>query len=428
MAEVNFYLKKVNPSTGKSLIYLQYKYHKKRVVFTFKETIEPGNWNPKKQRVKSNSIVTNDGTHLVNDLLDNLQSVCINNYNKEKAKGIPLPSTLKKALIDFLNYNVIEDEKKSQSLSFFTLVDRFCTGEIKYRGREKSKSTLENYEAAKKHMQDFSKDESYPLNFDTVNLDFFYRYTSYLKRVKKLAHNTIAKDVSIIKVIMGEGVDLGATTNMQFKHKKFSMPEIEIDATYLTEQEILKIYKYDLSSCSRLEKVRDLFVFGCYIGLRYSDYSNVKPENIIDIEGELFIKMITQKTKALVIIPVNPIILEIFNKYQKNPNKLPANICSARFNLYIKEIVKLVGLTMKGRVATDPNKELWQLVSSHTARRSFATNYYLQGFPTNDLKKITGHVTDRSFEKYLKVSKLDSAKRLQQHIKKNWSKYLLTAV
>ncbi len=69
---------------------------------------------------------------------------------------------------------------------------------------------------------------------------------------------------------------------------------------------------------------------------------------------------------------------------------------------------------------------VFDLLSSHTARRSFATNYYLLGFPTIDLMKITGHRTERSFLKYIKVSKLDTAKRLSEHIKDNWSKKLLS--
>ena len=428
MPEVNFYLKKVNSATGKSLLYLQMKYHKKRLVFCFNETVDPNNWNKKKQRVKSNSSLTSDGTHLVNDLLDNLQSVCISAYNKEKGQGIPLPSTLKKSLIAFMNHNVVEDEKKSQVPTLFSLIDRFCSGEIKFRGREKAKGTIQNYAATKKHLVEFAKKESYPITFETINLDFFYLYTDFLKKKKKLAHNTVAKDIALIKVFMGEAVDLGYTANMQFKHKKFSMPEVEVDACYLTDEEILKMYRFDLSHCERLEKVRDLFVFGCYVGLRYSDYSQVKPENIIEIDGELFIKMITLKTKALVIIPVNPIILEIFKKYHNNPNKLPKSMSDVKFNRYIKEVARLVGFTVKGRVATDPEKELCELIASHTARRTFATTYYLQGFPTIDLMKITGHSTERSFLKYIRISKLDTAKRLQQHIKKNWSKYLLSAV
>ena len=80
----------------------------------------------------------------------------------------------------------------------------------------------------------------------------------------------------------------------------------------------------------------------------------------------------------------------------------------------------------KGRVSTKPKEILADLVSSHTARRSFATNYYLQGFPTIDLMKITGHKTERSFLKYIRVSKLDTAKRLNEHIKANWSRKLMS--
>lgn len=428
MSEVNFYLKKAD-SLGKSLIILQFKYFNRRLIFTFKQTIEKSNWNFKKQRVKSLTTTTNFGNakFYVNDLLDNLAGVCLSTYNKELANGIPSTETLRKALNAFLEFNLIEEEKVSNQPTLFDVIDRFCNSEIKFRGRELAKGTIQNYCATRRHLKEFAKKE-HPISFDTITLDFFYRYTSFLKK-KGLAHNTIAKGISLIKVFMGESVDLGYTNNMQFKHKKFSMPEIDIDACYLTEEEILKLYRLDLSENKRLEKVRDLFVFGCYVGLRYSDYSNVKPENIIEVDGELFIKMITQKTKALVIIPVNPIILEIFKKYDHNPNKLPKSLTDVKFNLYIKEATKQIPeFRVKGRVATDPDKELWQLIASHTARRSMATNYYLQGFPTVDLMKITGHTTERSFLKYIRISKLDTAKRLQQHIKKNWSKYLLSAV
>ncbi len=426
MPEVNFYLKK--STTEKCLIRLQFKYYSRRFIFTFKQTVEKSNWNPKKQRVKFLNTTTTDGKHYLNDLLDNLASVCLTTYNKELANGIPSTQTLRKALNDFLEYNLIEEEKISNQPKLYDVIDRFCNGEIKFRGRELAKGTIQNYCATRRHLKEFEKKEHYPITTETITLDFFYRYTTFLKK-KGLAHNTIAKGISLMKVFMGECVDLGLTNNMQFKHKKFSCPEIDVDACYLTEDEILKLYRLDLSENKRLEKVRDLFVFGCHVGLRYSDYSNVKPENITLINGGLCVKMITQKTKELVIIPVTPIILEIFKKYDQNPNKLPKSLTDVKFNLYIKEVAKQIPeFRVKGRVATDPDKELWQLIASHTARRSMATNYYLEGFPTLDLMKITGHTTERSFLKYIRISKLDTAKRLQQHIKKNWSKYLLSAV
>jgi integrase len=185
------------------------------------------------------------------------------------------------------------------------------------------------------------------------------------------------------------------------------------------------LYKFDFSNTKRLENVRDLFVFGAWVGLRFSDFSNIMPENIIEIDGEYFIKIVTQKTKELVIIPCHPIVLNIFEKYRHNPNKLPNTISNQKFNDYIKDVFKAAELNEKGRLANDINLELWQCVSSHTARRSFATNYYLQGFPVIDLMKITGHKTEKAFMKYIRISKLDAAKRLSSHMKKMWSEKML---
>jgi len=88
-------------------------------------------------------------------------------------------------------------------------------------------------------------------------------------------------------------------------------------------------------------------------------------------------------------------------------------------------VCQLIGLTEKGRLSTNPSLELWECISSHTARRSFATNYYLQEFPIVHLMKITGHRTEKSFYKYIKISKLESAKRLSIHNKKRWSEKML---
>jgi len=117
-------------------------------------------------------------------------------------------------------------------------------------------------------------------------------------------------------------------------------------------------------------------------------------------------------------------VLDIFKKYERNRNRLPNAISNQKFNEYLKEVCKLAGLTEKGRLSTEPNLELWECVSSHTARRSMATNYYLQGFPTVDLMKITGHTTEKVFLNYIKSTKLDTAKRLSKHIKA-WSEKVL---
>jgi integrase len=430
-AQINFYLKPVDEE-GKCLIYLNFKYNGKRLYFTFGERIKRADWNDRKQRPKQKSFTTSDRSHSLYDLLDNLQDVCEKAYIHEKAKGIPTPSTLKKHLQEFLNYNEVDEKASTEKKTLFGLIERFTTGEIQNKGKDKSKNTLSNYKTTKQHLEAYQAKEKIELSFEDIDLDFFYSYVSFLKKLKgrngeRLAHNTIAMDIKNIKVFMNEAVDLKYTKNLEFKHKKFSMNEVETDAVYLTEKEIIHLYKYDFSQNKRLEQVKDLFVFGCLVGLRFSDYSSVEKENIVNIDEDLFIKVIPEKTGDLVIIPCHPIVLEILKKYKDNYNSLPRALSNQNFNLYIKEVCHEAGLTEKGRLSTSPKKELYECITSHTARRSFATNLYLDGYPTIEIMKITGHKTEKAFMKYIKVSKQDAAKRLSQYMKKRWEEKRLKA-
>lgn len=311
--------------------------------------------------------------------------------------------------------------------TLYNLIQRFINNEIKHQGKAKTDGTIKNYKVCLNHLKRFAEKEKYKVDFDTINLEFYYKFVSYLQ---SLGHqgNNVGKSIKTIKTFMHEAVDLGYTTNLQFKNKKFVVTREDTDSVYLTSDEIMKLYRHDFSRNRRLDEVRDLFCFASWVGLRYSDSSNIKPDNKVFIQGDLFLKIKTQKTRDLVIIPCNPHVLEIFNKYDKNLNKLPRSITNQKFNDYIKEACQLAGLIDKGRLSTDPSKELWECISSHTARRSFATNYYLEGFPTIDLMKATGHKTESAFMRYIKISKLDTAIRLSQHIKKNWSEKLLRAV
>jgi len=420
MGNVNFYLKKAEKESGKALIYLQFKYSTKKLTFAFGQSISPGDWSKTRQRVKSNKATTADGQYSLNDLLDNLEKECLRAYNTEIKNGIPSTDKLKSYLAGFMNQN--EETKEGPTL--YKLIQRFVNNEIKHKGRDKSKNTIKTYNTTLGHLQAFEKTARYKIDFETITLDFYYQFVSFLKK-KGLGPNAISKDIQILKVFMSEAIDLGYTDNLQFKHKKFAVFREETDAVYLTEPEILGLYRFDLSGNKRLEQVRDLFVFGCFVGLRFSDYSDVKPANIIKIENEYFIKLLTKKTGELVIIPCNPIVLQIFDKYSSNPNRLPKSLSNQKFNDYIKEVCKLAGMTEMGRLVTAPELELWECVTSHTARRSFATNLYLEGFPTIDLMKITGHRTEKAFLKYIRVTKLDTAKRLNEHIKRSWSAKLL---
>jgi integrase len=423
MGEVNFYLKKPELSTGKSLIVLYKSYHGKRLVFSTGESILPNTWNPKKQRLKNNSATTKDGHQYLNDFLTGLANECDQVYAKALVNGIPAPERLRQALHNFMN-PLIEGGKDEKTPTLFKLIERFINNEIKHKGRDKSLNTIKTYTTCKKHLQEFEKLQKTKLDFASITLDFYYQYVSFLKK-KGLGQNAISKDIAIIKVFMGEAIDLGYTTNLQYLNKKFAVSRIETDAVYLKERELVDLYRFDFSKNKRLENIRDLFVFGCFSGLRFSDYSTVKAENIVKDGSDYFIKMITKKTNSLVIIPCNPIVMELFKKYDSSPNKLPKTVSNQTFNEYIKEACRVAGLTEKGRLSSKLDIELCDCISSHTARRSFATNLYLEGFPTLDIMKITGHSTEKAFMKYIRFNKLDAAKRLNEHTKKGWSEKML---
>jgi integrase len=441
-SEVQFYLKPIPKELSKSeakkykrLIYLQFKYNRNKLFFSFGQRVTTDSWNELKQRVRNSSQATEDGQYLLNDLLESLKKQCERSYKAELKNGIPTVATLKNHLQSFMDRN----KPKANKPSLFNLIEQFIAGDIRDgKGKKKSLATIMSYKVAYNHLKAFQLITKYPLDFDTINLEFYRKYLHFLeqpasiktssfeyKRKEGLSINSVGNQIKTLKTFMSEGVEQKLTDNIEFKAKKFVKPSEASDSIYLTEKEILKLYRFDLSHNKRLEQVRDLFVFGCFVGLRYSDYSTVKPENIINVDGEYFIKMITQKTGERVVIPCNPIVLEIFKKYEQNPNRLPVSLSNQKFNDYIKEACKEAGFDETGRLITKPEKPLYECISSHTARRSFATNYYLSGFPTIDLMKITGHKTEISFLKYVKVSKEQSAQRLSEHIKKNWSELVL---
>ena len=137
-------------------------------------------------------------------------------------------------------------------------------------------------------------------------------------------------------------------------------------------EELEKFEKLDLSASPRLEKVRDLFLIGCYTGLRFSDFTQIKPENIITEKS--IIQVRTQKTGERVSIPLHRTVKKILAKYD---NFLPKAYTNQVMNRYLKDVASLAGLketvettiTRAGKVEKTPSKK-FDLVSTHTARRS----------------------------------------------------------
>jgi site-specific recombinase XerD len=407
MASVNFYLKKAEPKSGLSLIYLQFTYAGKKLVHSTGESIDRSHWNEKKQRVKSNSQTTADSKHSLNDLLDHLKLTCERTYNQEKVKGIPDRSIIKDALIQ-----AVSGTSSRETVTLKQLIEKFIANEVRFNGKGKQLNTIKTYRTTLNHLLAFERERRYPVTYESINMDFHNKYTSYLESIN-LSINSIGKDIKNIKTFMNAASDFGYTDNEQFKKKRFCVPKEPTYSVALKEQEVLRLYQHDFSGNRRLEQVRDLFVLGCFTGLRYSDITDIKRENIIRENGRTYIARITKKTDEPVTIPCNEIVEAVLRKYQHTHNSLPPQCSNQKFNEYIKELCELAGLNEIGRLITDQKAALHTLVSSHTMRRTWCTVYYLKGANILDLMKISGHRSQRSFELYVKSSTKDVADRVR---------------
>ena len=230
-----------------------------------------------------------------------------------------------------------------------------------------------------------------------------------------LLTNSAGKIIRLLKGFVNYQIDKGVIPPIDLKH--FKVVEEETDAIYLSEKELSTIHELDLSDDKQLEEIRDVFITGCFTGLRYSDLSTLSPEHI-DLDNEI-INLKQRKVHKAVIIPMIDYVPEILKKYNYDLPKIPRYI----FNERVKELGRRAKLkTRKIEIVRKKGKEqgkeesmkMGRMISSHTCRRSFCTNMYLSGFPAGELMRISGHKSPSAFMRYIKVDNLQAAKRLKE--------------
>jgi integrase len=340
-----------------------------------------------------------------NTLLDNLEKAANNQFRTLlNDKKVPTPDLIRPALDSVLQ----KDSKQEKNLISFA--------EYLVENTDRKPQTKKQLRQAIRNLREFKQYTKRSLHLDSIDLEFYDQFVDFLIK-KNYSKNSIGTFIKNIKVFMNEAVDRKLTTNLQFKNKRFKYMEEHSESIYLSESELKKLYDLNLSKSARLDKVRDLFIIGCYSGLRFSDLSQLRPENINELGN--MVKVRTQKTDEVVIIPLNRYIKKILNKYGGNP---PAAYTNQKMNEYLKELGQLAGIdedvivtATKGGKRQSETFKRWQLITTHTARRSFATNAYLNSVPTISIMKITGHRTEKAFLKYIRISQEDNANKLLNH-------------
>lgn len=269
---------------------------------------------------------------------------------------------------------------------------------------ERSKATVAKYRVVKKHLESFCKVQRYNLTFETVNLHFFDLFKTYL--IKKLKHtdNTLWKDFSILKTFMTWALDRGLHQNLLYK--KFKAPQKDAETIYLTERELMALYNFELPAGSKLDKVRDVFCFGCFTGQRFSDIANIKR---MDIKGDRWI-LRTVKTDKPHQVPLNAFALAILEKYKDALRPLPV-ISNQKTNDYLKELGELAEINepttlhrRRGNERLTNVQPKYEFIGTHTARRTFITLSLEKGMRPEVVMRISGHSNYSSFKKYIKIS------------------------
>lgn len=312
----------------------------------------------------------------------------------------------------------LSDEKKS--------LDVFCNIDDYSKSKEGSvkKCTINVINAMKAHLRLFEEYRKEAITFDSFDAQFYEDFVFYLtyempqvrrkELIKGLKANSVGKTIKHLKSFLRDRMrkkvipfmDLGA----------FKVMEEEVDAIYLSWKELSAIYHLDLSKQPQLEKYRDLFVLGCLTGFRFSDYSDIKPEEVRD--GMLYVNQ--TKTHSTVVVPLKKDAKKILiDKY----NMQMPQVSNVNLNYHIKEVARLAGIDeqikithKRGNKVTEEIKPKYAWVTSHTCRRSFCTNEYLDGTPTNLIMAISGHKTEKAFRRYIKADQVQKA----HMIKKLW--------
>lgn len=260
---------------------------------------------------------------------------------------------------------------------------------------------VEKLMAIRNHMEKFMDGENYYLH--QFNQEFVNKLSHYWQEKKNLQPNTIHKNFKFIVQFLNHLKKEEVLTSAKYQHLDYPK-EVETNTVVLSKEEVKKIINYS-PEFSRHKKVKDLFLVLIFTGLRFSDAIRISKSWVHN--DMLLIR--TQKTDEKLSIPIHPILKELLLKYEYNLQAL--NISNQKFNKYVKELCELAKINDEvelvkydGKVKKYINKQKWELIGSHTGRRTFITNAIVAGIPLPVIQKITGHKKLSTLQKYIDIA------------------------
>ena len=389
-------------------IRMRVNFASKRIEFTTGFRIDAAKWDSDKQRVR------NGCTNKLKQSASEINASLLGYYTEvqeifkkfEVEEIMPTPEQIKEAFS--VLHKPIEEEikpRKSTPNAFYKVFDEFVSD----CGRQNdwTDSTYEKFAAVKNHLMNFREGLTFEF-FDERGLN---DYISYLRDVKEMRNTTIGKQLSFLKWFLRWAFKKGVHQNNAYDSYKPKFKSTQKKIIFLTWDELNRLREFKIPSNKQaLERVRDVFLFQCFTGLRYSDVFNLRRS---DIKGD-HIEVTTVKTSDSLIIELNNHSKAILDKYKDvafEDDKVLPVITNQKMNDYLKELAEMAGIDepirqtyYKGNERIDEITPKYALLGTHAGRRTFICNALALGIPPQVVMKWTGHSDYKAMKPYIDIA------------------------
>jgi integrase len=380
-----------------------------RIDFSTGYRIDASKWDADKQRVKNGCTnkLKQSASEINTDLLAYYTDIQ-NIFKEFEVQGrIPSPNELREV---FTNRNKqpeteIETVEEKPKLLFDTAFDEF----IRECGNENSwgNATYEKFKAVRNHLKEFDENPT----FEKIDGAWLSAYMNHLRTVCDMRNNTIEKQIHYLKWFLRWSVKKRYNTNAAFDSFKPKLKSSQKKVIFLTWKELTRLRECAIPETKKyLERVRDVFLFSCFTGLRHSDIFNLRRSDIKDNH----IEITTIKTADSLIIELNNHSKAILEKYKEvhfeGDKALPV-ISNQRMNDYLKELAELAEINepvretyYKGNERIDEVTPKYALLGTHAGRRTFICNALSLGIPAQVVMKWTGHNDYKAMKPYIDIA------------------------
>lgn len=419
MARFKFFLASPNAAT-ETPIFLSITYDGNRAKLKTKQAIKPKAWH--KGKVKKNWTEFAD----VQVELDRIEIIAKNGIKEliEQFNIIPPTSELKKILeVQFFG---VKDLGKNDSFweFFIRFIEKLPSRKSPKTGRPISKNTVESYNQTFNALKKFEDQTGNIISFITLSNDLYDNLVNFFESSLGFVPNTVGKHIKNFKSVINFARDHnGIQVSSLYRDKYWKVQKqirVAEEIVFLNEHELNELWELDLSSNPIQEKARNLFLVGAWTALRISDIVNLRETHLSEDKSSLTIR--AKKTDKTVTVPVHPIILKILEKYDGNMPKL----AEPTVNKKIKEVCQ--GLKsmerevsrrhIQGKTINNETNKRFEKVTTHTARRSFASNMYRREMPVHYIMAMTGHKKEQDFFRYIGVTNDEVIKSVIEKFKK----------